>query len=56
MILKAKISDAVGVRAKTRKNDIERFTLRRLTELERDIDSIAKFFLTTFEDEPLILS
>ena len=56
MISKARISDAVGVRAKARENDIEGSAVRGLTELERDIDSDAESFLTTLDNEPLIPS
>lgn len=56
MISKVRISDTVGVRAKARENDIERFVVGGFTELERNNDSNAKSFLTTLDNKPLIPS
>ena len=44
MISMARISDAFGIRAKTRENDIKGSAVGGLTELEKDIDSNAKSF------------
>lgn len=54
MISKAKILHVVRVRAKALKNNIEKFAVGEVTELEKDIDSNTKFFLTTLENKQLI--
>lgn len=55
MISKARISNAIRVRAKAREDGIEGFVVGGLLELKKNIDNDTKKFLTTLKNKQLIL-
>lgn len=55
MISKARISNAIRVRAKAREDGIEGFVVGELLELKKNIDNDIKKFLTTLKNKQLIL-